>query len=121
MTEKRFPCPACGYLVFTEAPGSEQTCPICGWIDDVNHLHFHSFSGAPNGISLLEAQRNFAQIGAIDEAHLNKVRFTTASDKRDLNWRPLDDDRDEIAHVPLDFDGAQPPEDLTELYYWNPK
>ena len=119
MSDQTFPCPACGYLVFSEPPGTEEACPICGWIDDVNHLHFPSFSGAPNGISLLEAQRNFAEIGAIDETHLSRVRFAGAADRRDPNWRPIDVDHDEFASVPNDFDGTSPPEDATELYYWN--
>jgi len=33
-----YPCPCCGYLVFTEPPGSFEICPICFWEDDVSQL-----------------------------------------------------------------------------------
>ncbi len=35
-----YPCPCCGYLVFTEPPGSYTICPICFWEDDISQLRF---------------------------------------------------------------------------------
>jgi len=32
-----YPCPCCGYLVFTEPPGSYDICSICFWEDDPVH------------------------------------------------------------------------------------
>ncbi|MGZ3504307.1 MAG: CPCC family cysteine-rich protein [Vulcanimicrobiaceae bacterium] len=117
----RYPCPSCGYLVFDLAPGSEAICPICGWLDDLMHLRFVLFDGRPNGISLLEAQRNFVAIGAKDAHALRNVRFPVASDVRDPDWRPVDLDQDEPESIPNDFDGLSYPQDPTLLYYWSPR
>lgn len=121
MHKLRFPCPCCGYIMFSAPPGSEERCAICGWIDDINQLHFPAFAGRPNGVSLLEAQRSYNDVGAKDGADLSSVRFAGASDERDPNWRPLDDDIDDVQSVPNDFDGVPPPEDPLQLYYWLPK
>jgi hypothetical protein len=54
------PCPACGFAVFAKPPGSDVTCPVCGWVDDFVQLVQPDFSVGPNGISLREAQRQAA-------------------------------------------------------------
>lgn len=77
------PCPACGFLVFSTGFGSEETCPVCGWIDDYFQLVHPDFVlGANSGLSLREAQR-----GAL----VAYPMITRASDTflRDPNWRPL--------------------------------
>ena len=117
---KRYTCPCCGYRVFAAPPGSEEICPLCGWLDDLMHLRFVLFGGLPNGISLAEAQQNVVQIGAKDAAALGSVRFPNASDKRDPDWRPFDPETDEAEGIPTDFDGLSEPEDPTSLYYWLP-
>lgn len=117
----KFTCPCCGYRPFTLPPGSEETCPICAWIDDVNQLHFPAFAGRPNGVSLLEAQRSYNELGAKDAAAMAHVRFAGPHDVRDPDWRPLDEDVDDLRSVPVDFDGMPPPQDLTALYYWLPE
>jgi anaerobic ribonucleoside-triphosphate reductase len=35
-TTARWPCPCCGYQVFTGPPGSYEICPVCGWEDDLS-------------------------------------------------------------------------------------
>jgi cysteine-rich CPCC protein len=57
----RWPCPCCGYQVFTEPPGSYETCPVCGWEDDLSQLRFATTGGGANDLSLAGAQRAFAR------------------------------------------------------------
>ena len=121
MKAEAYPCPCCGYRVFARPPGSEDPCPICGWIDDLMQLRFAAFDGQPNRISLLRAQRNYAAIGAKDEAALTHVRFPRDGDVRDPEWRALDTDSDDVGSVPVDFDALAEPEDPSALYYWLPR
>ena len=77
-----FPCPACGFVVFSEPSGSYDVCPVCGWEDDhVQLLHVDSRIGA-NKESLRQAQA----------LALHKVPIATSvltSYHRDPSWRPL--------------------------------
>ena len=116
-TQKIYPCPCCGYLVFAEAPGSYEICPICYWEDDISQLRFFDMGGA--NIPLTEAQKNFKNLGAIEERFTEHVRKPSADDKRDPNWRPLNRLRDipEIRASGKDY-GNSYPADSTSLYYW---
>jgi Cysteine-rich CPCC len=105
----RYTCPCCGYKVFSGPPGTEETCPVCGWRDDLMHLRFPLFAGRPNGISLADAQVNYAMTG-----------FPARQYERDPEWRAIDRDVDDLADVPVDFDALAEPEDFTSLYYWLP-
>ena len=116
----RYTCPCCGYRVFSGPPGTEDLCPICGWLDDLMHLRFPLFNGMPNGISLVDAQMNYSVIGAKDPQALKGVRFPGPRDRRDPDWRAIDLDIDEPQSIPVDFDGLPEPEDPTALYYWLP-
>jgi hypothetical protein len=107
---KRYTCPCCGYRVFGGPPGTEERCPVCGWLDDMMHLRFPAYGGLPNGVSLADAQTNFALVG-----------FPSSDFERDRDWRPLDLDVDRIEEPPADFEGLAEPEDPTALYYWMPE
>lgn len=96
--------------MFGGPPGTEETCPVCGWCDDLMHLRFPFFTGRPNGISLADAQVNYAMTG-----------FPSKAFERDPEWRQIDRDVDQFASVPVDFDALVEPEDSTALYYWLPK
>lgn len=77
------PCPACGFLVFTLAFGSEETCPVCGWVDDFLQLAHPDFTlGANSGVSLREAQASALL------AYPMTVKASGAF-ARDGRWRPL--------------------------------
>jgi Cysteine-rich CPCC len=117
----QYTCPCCGYRELSGPPGTEETCPICGWRDDLMHLRFPLWNGMPNGISLADAQTNYAVIGAKDPGALKSVRFPDERDVRDPDWRPLDLEIDDPPQVPVDFDGLAEPEDPTVLYYWLPR
>jgi hypothetical protein len=105
----RYTCPCCGYKVFTGSPGTEETCGVCGWRDDLMHLRFPLFAGLPNGVALADAQVNYAMTG-----------FPSKTYERDPDWRPIDRDVDAPQALPVDFDALTQPEDPTSLYYWLP-
>lgn len=67
MEAYNFTCPACGYLVNDEPPGSYNICPVCGWEDDDSQLRFPTTTGA-NHVSLLEAQKNVQEIGVSEKS-----------------------------------------------------
>lgn len=53
----KFPCPACGFLVFDEASGSYDIWPICGWEDDAVQLVHPTYKGGANSDCLYEHQQ----------------------------------------------------------------
>jgi hypothetical protein len=121
MPRRRYPCPCCGYLVFEQPPGSSDICPICFWEDDLSQLRFPTAGGGANRPSLLEAQRAFAQIGAVEARLREHVRSPGPSDARDPLWRPLDPLVDQIEEALDGVDyGLTYPSDPTTLYYWRP-
>lgn len=54
--EISFPCPSCGFEVFSEPPGSYEICDLCGWEDDHVQLRFPAMAGGANKLSLAEYQ-----------------------------------------------------------------
>lgn len=115
----KFTCPACGYLVFDNPPGSDEVCPICFWEDDLSQLRFPKTIGA-NKVSLIEAQENFRNIGAVEERLLEHTRQPDVKDKKDEQWRPIDLSQDRIEELVPGKDYSMTyPEDLTKLYYWS--
>lgn len=117
--EASFPCPCCGYLVFSEEPGSDEICPICFWEDDISQLRFPTRGGGANRPSLQEAQMSFQKCGACEERLVEHVRPVRPNDARDPLWRPLDAGRDasEIPQPGVDYGNTYPP-DSAALYYW---
>ena len=111
-----YPCPCCGHLVFAEPPGSDDICMICFWEDDASQLRFPELGDQTNFVPLLEAQRNYAQFGAIEERFANDVRKPGADDARDEAFRPIEP-TDSFEEAPTDEGG---PSDPTALYYWRP-
>ena len=120
-----FPCPCCGYLVFGEPPGSFDICPICDWEDDNVQLAFPDLAGGANGVSLIQAQQNFAAFGTSDSRTKSRVRSPRETDARDSDWRTLDPSRDHY----LSWDCKQDLErwrlvkapEPSCLYYWRPE
>jgi hypothetical protein len=123
-----YPCPACGYLVFEEPPGSYDICPICFWEDDVVQLHNPDLAGGANKVSLIEAQRNFSTLGAIEHRLLEHTRAPEPSDKKDPSWRPWNATRDVLCNAAIRtgtdyFDAVTPADEAfatnpAALYYW---
>jgi hypothetical protein len=114
----KFPCPCCGYLVFSEPPGTYHICPICSWEDDISQLRFVRTTGA-NHVNLLEAQLSFANDGASHPELKKYVRAPGAGDIREPAWRPIDESLDNIEEPVRGMNyGSTYSEDGTALYYW---
>src|SRR5260370_4890469 len=92
----KYPCPCCGYLVFDEPPGSDDICEICFWQDDISQLRFQSLGGGANRVSLIEGQRNFDKLGASEPRLILHVRRPRPVDKHDPEWRPINEQTDNI-------------------------
>jgi len=113
-----FPCPACGFLVFEETPGSYTWCPLCDWEDCAVQLR-HPFTAAgPNRPLVIE-----------QEAALRRFPLGITEAKgfrRDSSWRPLRrDEASKFAAGPEDgrsyFDSVPDYDVGQELYYWRGK
>ncbi len=77
-----FPCPACGFEVFPEQPGSYAICPVCAWEDDEVQLRFPGLRLGANKVSLFEQQKQV----------LPKLPLSTKTHQsftRTADWRPL--------------------------------
>ena len=111
-----YPCPCCGYLVFSEPPGSFEVCPICYWEDDHVQLRYVNWAGGANQPNLIDGQRTYAAVGAMDTRSVSSVRAPRAGDLRDPDWRPasladVDPHEPGRPHEPY-------PDDMTRLYCW---
>ncbi|MBC7906760.1 MAG: hydrolase [Rhodospirillaceae bacterium] len=105
-----YTCPCCGYLTFDSGPGCFDICYVCDWQDDSAQLKWPMRAGGANKMSLVDAQKAFA------DGH----QKATPQDPRDPDWRPFDPALD-VAAVPDEhywdlvvqsFDPSQKP------YYW---
>jgi len=82
MSFASYPCPACGFLAYSEPPGSYEICSVCDWEDDHVQLRFPGMSGGANKSSLFTHQ-----LGAISKF---PVSCNIASGfSRATDWRPL--------------------------------
>ena len=107
----RYPCPCCGYLTLSEPPGSYGICPVCFWEDDPVQLRYPEAPvGANGGLSLIDAQRNFARFGAMDEQFKQNVRPPAKDEPIDETWRPFDPERDGVR-------GSSEPSSGLEYFY----
>ena len=103
--------------MFDEPPGSYDKCNISFCEDDLSQLRFPKTGGA-NHVSLIEAQKNFAEFGACEKRILKFVRPVSAADVRETEWRPIDINRDNIEEPVSGVDfGTTYPSDCTLLYF----
>jgi hypothetical protein len=82
MNDLRYPCPSCGFIVFTEPSGSYEMCSICGWEDDPVQLKYFSMRGGANGGSLWDYQQEIVKEISVDVKEYEGYI-------RDSSWRPL--------------------------------
>jgi hypothetical protein len=76
--EKRYACPCCGFLTFTdEPPGTFHICPVCCWEDDEVQYRDPAYEGGANAVSLETARKNFAKFKASSIEHRELVRPPT--------------------------------------------
>jgi hypothetical protein len=112
----RYPCPCCGHLVFREPPGSYDICPVCFWEDDSIQLRWPEWAGGANKPSLIESQRNYLSLGAMEQRFVANVRAATNDELIEDGWRTIDPALDNFE--PRGVNEAPWPEDLTALYWW---
>src|SRR5258706_3601480 len=93
-TTQPYPCPCCGYEVFSEPAGSYEICPICFWEDDLVQLAFPDLAGGANKCSLIDGQRNYEQFGVCEQRLKAHVRPPQSAEKRAPRWRPFEPARD---------------------------
>ena len=87
----------------------------------MSQLRFPRMAGGANHPSLVEAQANFAAIGAAAPEYAAGVRHARRGDVRDPLWRPIDPEVDSIEDPISGRDyGADYPADAAALYYWRP-
>jgi hypothetical protein len=76
-----FQCPCCDYYAL-DARGRHDTCPVCFWEDDGQNLGALDQVSSANHITLRQGRRNFARLGAADDAAVSLV--APRSELRDL-------------------------------------
>jgi hypothetical protein len=88
----KYACPCCGYKTFDYEPnGSYSICPICYWEDDPIQLKEPEYEGGANGVSLIQAQKNFLEFGASTWEVKIWVRNPIKGEERDENWKPIEE------------------------------
>lgn len=114
----RFPCACCGHLVFEEPAGSYAICDICFWEDDAIQLRWPDWTGGANGPSLIEAQRLYAELGAMEPRFTHMVHQPTDDEPLDADWRTINLTID--LFEPKGISERPWPKDTTALYWWRP-
>ena len=111
----RQPCPCCGRLTLPEGPGVYELCPVCYWEDDDAQLRWPMSPDGANGVSLMEAQRVYQRLGAMDKVFRRKVRRPRKDEPLDPGWRPFDPALDWTDPT---LPGERWPANSEALYYW---
>ena len=111
--ETLYPCPACGFLMFEEAPGTYDICDICGWEDDHVQLANPRLRGGANKESLVEAQIRILKEHPIDIKEAGEY-------KRDPKWRPLTEEESEMTKGAPEtgMDYFKEAGEVDPTYYW---
>ncbi len=119
-SQRRYPCPCCGHLVFDHEPGFHKTCPICGWEDNLMQLRFPTMPGMGNDVSLYRGQLNYQEFGAAERKNRGVTRTPVEGEERETEWRLLDLKRDNVEEPQrgVDYMNSYPEADTTVLYYW---
>ena len=84
---KRYPCPCCGNLTFP-VPASDALayiCPVCFWENDLFTQSDDEPSDENHGMTLNEARKNYARIGACRPEMLQYVRKPTDEERAEKN------------------------------------
>jgi Cysteine-rich CPCC len=75
----------------------------------------------PNKVSLIEAQRNFALLGASEPRRAARVRSPSSVDVKDPEWHQFNEQSDLLEEPITGTEyGNTYPKDGTTLYYWRP-
>ena len=69
----KYKCPCCGYYTFdNKLDGSYDICEVCYWEDDISQLEDPTNENGANGISLIQAKKNYKEFGA---CHLDLIVY----------------------------------------------
>ncbi|MEU8636262.1 CPCC family cysteine-rich protein [Amycolatopsis sp. NPDC048633] len=118
-TPADYPCPCCGHHTFEKPPGSHDICRVCFWEDDDIQLRWPDRAGGANSLTLVDSQRAYAEMGAMEYRFTGLVRMATPDEPLDDGWRPIDLDLDDFES--MDHPHRAPwPADPTVLYWWRP-
>lgn len=80
-------CPCCGYITLDPSDRLNYSiCPICFWEDDPIAFEDEHFAGGANGISLIQARKNYIKFGACEEKMLSNTRKPTTNDTLNPEW-----------------------------------
>jgi hypothetical protein len=107
------PCPACGFEVFDDPPGSYDICPVCDWEDDPVQLRFPVLRGGANKESLFERQRRILQ-------RLPPEIVIHEGYHRCADWRPLTEEEctDTSAMLTSGIEYFEAAGEEAPDYYW---
>lgn len=111
-----YPCPCCGYFMFSGVPDTYEICEMCGWEDNQVQLVFPFDASGPNGVCLYDMQRNFMRSGPLKGrggAERGLTEFV-----RDPTWRPFDPKVDPYPSSVQDDELWRSKRDDSGLYYW---
>ncbi|MEU5263205.1 CPCC family cysteine-rich protein [Amycolatopsis sp. NPDC021455] len=117
-TPAEYPCPCCGHRMFDLPPGNYDICRVCFWEDDNIQLRWPDWAGGANSLSLIDAQRAHAEMGAMEYRFTGIVRMAALDEPLDDGWRPIDLAVDDFE--PRGVHDAPWPADMTSLYWWRP-
>ena len=77
-------------MTFGEPAGSYAICPVCFWEDDNVQLRWPDWAGGANKLSLIDAQRNYAEFGAMERRFRGNVRAAVPDEHGEEGWRSID-------------------------------
>lgn len=118
MTKALYTCPCCGYMMFSEPPGSYDICAICFWEDDGVQLADPWFEGGANTPNLVDSQKNFAKCGTMEKRFLENVRRPTEGDALDPKWRPVRNTDRRFVTTPREIHAQEGTIDCKSAYYY---
>lgn len=67
-------CPCCGFKTLRSGQGDYEICAVCFWEDDPVGYTQPDYAGGANGVSLIDAKKNFLEIGAVEARFVKEVR-----------------------------------------------
>ena len=114
---KKLPCACCGYCVLNERGGWE-ICPICFWEDDPVQIADPWYEGGANKPSLVESQRNYAKLGAMEACFVCRVRKPGGDDVRASDWRPVREEDKAHVTTPREIEKLRDEGRIVAYEYW---
>lgn len=78
-------CPCCDHFTL-DSPGEYDICPVCFWEDDGTDVDTPDSHSGPNHMTLREARKNFALLGACEARHA--VHVLPQEKRRQFRFEP---------------------------------